>query len=204
MNKNGKMSRTQRNGAAFGFRSVNYRTMSREKSQSVKFQPNRYEALLGIGFEVGHLALCLGTILPAQLTHYVESISGGLSTLGTTPTFLNFDVGLNTVSGTMGRPNRTSPIEADIFTFSINPGEWGTSISILNFFPGFAGSFFAISGSNRIGLVNPSLHLRDRLIDGTEKFCRDWRQGRSATRSRLWCCGVVGSDARRRCKGRPG
>jgi len=116
-------------------------------------------------------ALCLSASLPAQLTNYVESISGDLSNLGTAPTFLNFDVGLNTVSGTMGRPNRTSPIDADIFTFSINPGEWVTSISILNFAPvaapGFAGSFFAISGSNTIDLVNPSLHLSNRLINGT-------------------------------------
>lgn len=116
-------------------------------------------------------ALALSGDLPAQLINYTETVSGDLSNLGTAPTFLNFDVGLNTVSGTMGRPNRNSPIDADIFTFTLNPGEWLTSISILTFAPvsapGFAGSFFAISGSNTINLTNPSMHLSNRLINGT-------------------------------------
>lgn len=114
-------------------------------------------------------ALALSGSLPAQIINYVESISGDLSNVGTAPTVLNFGLGQNTVSGTMGRPNNTVPIDADIFTFTVNPFEAVTSISILNFVPvarpGFAGSFFAISGSNTINLTNPSTHLSNRLIN---------------------------------------
>ena len=116
-------------------------------------------------------ALALSGTLPAQIINYVETISGDLSNVGSAPTLLNFGLGLNTVSGTMGRPTNTVPIDADIFSFTVNPGEAVTSISIINFVPvarpGFAGAFFAISGSDTINLINPSSHLSNRLISTT-------------------------------------
>ena len=116
-------------------------------------------------------ALALSGALPAQIINYVETISGDLSNSGAAPTLLNFGLGQNTVSGTMGRPNNTAHSDADIFSFTVNPGETVTSISILSFAPvsrpGFAGSFFAISGANTINLTNPSSHLSNRLISTT-------------------------------------
>lgn len=116
-------------------------------------------------------ALALGGSLSAQIVNYLESVSGDLSSSGAAPTFLNFDLGQNKVSGTMGRPNRNVAVDADIFTFTVNPGEWITSINILTFSPvaapGPVGSFFAISGSSTINQTNPSTHLSNRLITGT-------------------------------------
>lgn len=116
------------------------------------------------------IVLSLGASAQAQLVNYVESDSGDLSGNGAAPTFLNFGIGQNTITGTMGRPPGGA-IDRDIFTFTITPGEAVTSLRVLNFQPvtppGPVGSFLAISGSNTINTGNPSAHLSNILVSGS-------------------------------------
>jgi hypothetical protein len=114
-------------------------------------------------------AALLGAALHGQPVNYVEGVSGDLSNDANGPTFLNFDVGQNLVSGRMGRPG-TGPIDRDIFSFTLGQGERVTSIDILSFAPtsnAGVGAFLALSMGNMISTANTSNHLSNTLVSGT-------------------------------------
>ena len=73
---------------------------------------------------------------PAPGASYVESISGDLSSLAETPTFIPFDLGSNTVSGTV----QASSDVRDYFAFTIQPGHSLTGIFLLNYIDGNSGA----------------------------------------------------------------
>ncbi len=60
---------------------------------------------------------------------YVESVSGDLSTLPGAPTFINLDLGTNTVSGTVQVTSDTR----DYFSFTILPSQTLTGIFLLSY-----------------------------------------------------------------------
>jgi hypothetical protein len=116
------------------------------------------------------LLLTFGSSLNAQVVIHDETVSGDLSNNNLAPTALNFGVGLNVVSGQMGRPG-TGPIDRDIFSFTVLPGTALNGIEILRFLPtsvpGPSGSFFALAGGTSINVTNASTHLSNIIVNGT-------------------------------------
>lgn len=121
-------------------------------------------ALLGL---LAGLA-ALGSVEAAPLI-YNENPSGDLSSSGNAPTLLNFDIGVNSVSGTMGRTG--SVVDSDIFTFTVEAGEVLTSLFLVSANPA-ENSFFAIGAGSTISTnaTNPfedgSSHMSNLMTLG--------------------------------------
>lgn len=82
-------------------------------------------------------------------------------------TQLTFDLGANTVRGTMGGdPGDGIPLDRDIFTVSIPVGQQINSIYVGVFTPS-GSSFWAISSGNTISLTSSATHLANILIKST-------------------------------------
>ena len=115
----------------------------------------------------------LGPIFVGQAANWNESIDGDLSGNNLAPTNLTFDLGVNIVSGTMGGdPGESIPLDRDIFTFTLAPGQYLTSINFLTFSP-VGASFYAIAPGTSISLTDPAGHLSTVLISSTGEYLDD-------------------------------
>ena len=86
-------------------------------------------------------------------------MSGDLSNLGSAPTALDFSLGVNRVTGTMGGPPNSDP---DIISFTIQPGQFLTSIFLEPLAPAER-SFYAIAAGPTINLTDGTTHLGNYL-----------------------------------------
>jgi hypothetical protein len=106
--------------------------------------------------------VCL-LLVSASLAHaalfYDESVSGDLSNLGSAPTVLDFTLGVNRVTGTMGGSPDSDP---DIISFTIQPGQFLTSIFLEPLDPAER-SFYAIAAGPTINMTNGATHLGNYL-----------------------------------------
>jgi len=91
-----------------------------------------------------------------------EDLSGN----ATSPTPLTFQLGVNSILGRMGRDDAADPIDRDIFTVTIQPGQSLTSIRVVDLDgSGGAGSFYAVGPGSTINLNDPSTHISNALIN---------------------------------------
>lgn len=104
------------------------------------------------------LLLASASLAPAAL-FYDESVSGDLSNLGSAPTVLDFSLGVNRVTGTMGGEPDSDP---DIITFTIQPGQFLTSIFLEPLNPAER-SFYAIASGPTINMTDGNAHLGNYL-----------------------------------------
>lgn len=105
---------------------------------------------------------------------YEETVSGDLSNNPSAPTSLDFSLGLNSVSGTMGFVGGNT--DADIFTFTVAPGQEITSLNVIAYTPSSSpgtGSFFAISAGTSISAAGGQTHLSNKLIAGPGEILPD-------------------------------
>ena len=126
--------------------------------------PLLHRHLLSLAFGVGSLLAASN----AFALSYEESVSGDLSGNGAAPTSLDFSTGLNTVTGTMGSINGAT--DADIFTFTVAPGQEITSLDVVTYTPSISpgtGSFLAIAAGSSIATSSAATHLSNKLISGT-------------------------------------
>ena len=102
---------------------------------------------------------------------YSENNAGEISTDGAAPTLLNFSAGMNCVSGTMGRGAVTAGVvDADIFTFSIDPTFVIDSIQLKTYTAAGStgqGSFLAIAAGSTIKMDGGATHLSNMLVGQT-------------------------------------
>lgn len=109
------------------------------------------------------LLLCLALVAAAPAARaaltYNESVSGDLSNFGYAPTQLVFSEGINRIIGTMGGGADADP---DIFTFTIQPGQWLSSIYLGPMTPQER-SFYAIAAGPTINMTNATTHLGSYL-----------------------------------------
>lgn len=94
---------------------------------------------------------------------YNESTDGDLGPSASNPKVLDFDVGVNYITGTMGKLP-SLPVDADFFTFALLPGELLTSISVVAL--SFPGNFYALQSGATIDTGNGSAHLFNTLVLG--------------------------------------
>lgn len=114
-------------------------------------------------------ATLLAASLHAQPVAFREAVSGDLSNDNNVPTFLSFDLGLNTIEGRMGRPG-TGAIDRDIFSFTIGENEIISGFDVLAYAPvtsARVGSFLALSAGDTITVANASSHLSNILVTRT-------------------------------------
>lgn len=115
---------------------------------------------------------------PLHAASWNESIDGDLtatitSNIASSATNLNFDLGVNVVTGTMGGdPGDGIPLDRDFFTFTVAPSQSLTSINFLAFSPAGA-SFYAIAPGTSISLNDPAGHLSNVLISSTGEYLDD-------------------------------
>lgn len=96
---------------------------------------------------------------------YTESVDDELSGSGMMPTVLEFSLGVNSVSGIMGR---SGAMDADIFSFLVAPDQRVTSIRLSSFFPTSSvgsGSFFAIDDAATINMGDGSGHAANQVVN---------------------------------------
>jgi hypothetical protein len=105
----------------------------------------------------------LTTALAAAPLTYVESVDGDLGPSASNPKILDFDVGVNRISGTMGKPPSLPP-DADYFRFTLEPGEYLTSINVITL--SFSGNFFAVQTGPTISTSDGAAHLFNTLVTG--------------------------------------
>lgn len=116
----------------------------------------------------GFILLLLLTGSASAALLYDEAVQADLSNDGNAPTVLTFEIGDNRVKGTMGRES-VGPVDADIFTFTIQPGQWLTSIYLHSREPA-ENSFYAIAAGAtiRTDVTHPAdggqSHLRNVLV----------------------------------------
>lgn len=118
----------------------------------------------------------LVSILPLHAANWTESLDGNLSGNGLAPTPLTLGVGVNVISGTMGRDLPQDPVDRDIFTFTLGAGEYLTSINFLVFTPTNQ-SFYAIAPGSTINTADASGHLSNTLVNSTGEFLDDLALG---------------------------
>jgi hypothetical protein len=126
-----------------------------------------------------HLLLAFIPVLMAGTAHALtlnESSFGDLSNDNLAPTPLTLDVGVNRIGGTMGRDLPSAPVDRDIFTFTLPPGQALTSINVLTFTPTNQ-SFYAIAPGSSINDSDPSAHLSNTLVKGTGEILDDLALG---------------------------
>jgi hypothetical protein len=112
----------------------------------------------------------------AQAFTWNETVSGDISSNPLAPTPFALDVGVNSVSGTMGRDLPSDPIDRDIFTFTLAPGQFLTSINVVVFQPTNQ-SFYAIAPGTSIDIEDPSHHLSNTLVKGEGEILDDLAAG---------------------------
>jgi hypothetical protein len=110
------------------------------------------------------VAIVMAVPIYSAAANYDDSVSD-LSNLGSAPTSLNFEVGVNSVAGRMGRP-AGGTIDADVFTFTVTPGHALTSINVVRFEP-LQNSFFAIASGSSIDQTSSANHLSNMLVSNT-------------------------------------
>ncbi len=122
----------------------------------------------GMTIPLGVMALWLGAALipsaEAALA-YTESVDEELSSSGMMPTVLEFGLGVNSVSGIMGR---SGAMDADIFSFLVAPQQAVTSIRLSSFFPTSSvggGSFLAIDDAATINMGDGSGHAANQVVN---------------------------------------
>lgn len=116
---------------------------------------------------------CAALALGAQAADWTESFDGDLSGSESAPTPLTFGLGVNVITGTMGADAGDGiPLDRDIFTFTLAPGQFLTSINFLAFSPTGA-SFYAIAPGTSISLTDPAGHLSNVLISSTGEYLDD-------------------------------
>ncbi len=120
------------------------------------------------------LRVCLPVVLAStgQALTLNESNFGDLSGNHLAPTPLTLDVGVNRIGGTMGRDLPSDPVDRDIFTFTLAPGQMLTSINVLVFTPTNQ-SFFAIAPGTMIDVNDPAGHLSNTLVKETGEILDD-------------------------------
>lgn len=113
-------------------------------------------------------ALVIATPLTAFASDYSEAVNGELSGAGDSPTAISLSLGLNTISGKMGRgaalPGAT---DADIWTFNIGNGQQLSAVTFTRFSPGgsvVTGSFLAIAAGKSIAQNSAASHLSNMLV----------------------------------------
>jgi hypothetical protein len=98
-----------------------------------------------------------------------EAVQGDLSSNALAPTPITFNIGVNHVSGTMGRDLPQDPIDRDIFTFTLADNFYLTSINVITFTPTNQ-SFYAIAAGTSIDINDPTYHLANQLVKRTGEF----------------------------------
>ncbi len=96
---------------------------------------------------------------------YTESVDDELSGSGMMPTVLEFSMGVNSVSGVMGR---SGAMDVDIFSFLVAPNQRVTSIRLSSFFPTSSvgsGSFLAIDDAATINTGDGSGHAANQVVN---------------------------------------
>lgn len=112
------------------------------------------------------LLLLAGLAPCAHAIVWDEAINGDLSGSNTAPTPITFDLGVNTIKGTMGGdPGDGIPLDRDFFTVTVGPNQAITSINVLAF--GAARSFYAIGPGTSIDITSAANHLSNVIISGT-------------------------------------
>jgi MYXO-CTERM domain-containing protein len=104
------------------------------------------------------LLLASASVASAGL-FYDEDVTGDLSNFGSAPTVLDFTLGVNRVTGTMGGPPDADP---DIITFTIQPGQFLSSIYLEPLDPAER-SFYAIAAGSTINMTDGTTHLGNYL-----------------------------------------
>lgn len=118
-------------------------------------------------------ALLVGT---AQALDWNEAFDGDLSGDGAAPTLVGtLTLGHNHFTGTMGTPNISTPVDADIWNFTIGAGMSLTGINLTSYSATSGSllneSFMAIATGGSIETSDPSLHLSNSLWGyGTDGF----------------------------------
>lgn len=117
------------------------------------------------------LALLTALVLPfgmAQARDWNEVGDGDLSGDGNAPTPLGtLSLGSNVISGTMGALGGIGPLDADIWNFSVAPGNYLTGIDLTAYSAASGSlnnqSFMAIANGGTISTTDPSQHLSNAL-----------------------------------------
>jgi len=76
----------------------------------------------------------------------------------------------------MGRDELTDPLDRDIFTFTIAPGQQLTAINVITFDPVNL-SFYAIAPGTSINDTNPATHLANTLVRGLDDILAQMATG---------------------------
>ncbi|MCE9611171.1 MAG: PEP-CTERM sorting domain-containing protein [Chthoniobacter sp.] len=118
---------------------------------------------------LGAVSALLCSLLPLHAVNWNEAIDGDLSGNNLAPTPLTLGLGVNLISGTMGKDLPQAPVDRDMFTFMLAPGQYLTSIDFLVFTPTNQ-SFYAIAPGATINDTDPATHLSNTLINGTGEF----------------------------------
>lgn len=105
----------------------------------------------------------------ANAVNWNEAVDGDLSDDGDNPTVVTLGSGSNIFTGTMGSLGG-SPLDADVWTFTIAAGYYLTGIDLIDYSSTQSGmnSFMAISPTNTINMFDPSQHLSNGLWTGQE------------------------------------
>lgn len=103
-----------------------------------------------------------------------ETVNGDLSGDSQAPTPLSFALGENTIQGSMGRDEPILPIDRDIFTVTLAPGQQLTSIRVDSLEgSGGGGSFYAVGPGTQINLSDPATHLSNTLLNQSGEVLDD-------------------------------
>ena len=113
---------------------------------------------------------------PAQALNYQEGVAGDLSGDHFAPTPLTLDAGLNIISGTMGRGPSDLLLDRDIFTFTLSPGQFLTSIEVRALTANVR-SFYAIAAGTSIEENSGAGHLSNALVETTGEILDDLAAG---------------------------
>lgn len=106
---------------------------------------------------------------------YSESVSGDLSNNNLAPTPLIFGLGVNTITGRMGRPDG-GEIDPDYFTFTLQPG-WSLISIALETVDVIDNSFYAIASGTTISDTNSATHLSNVLMGQPGEYLDDLTAG---------------------------
>jgi hypothetical protein len=118
-------------------------------------------------------AMLVASLASATLAaDWNETINGDLSGDTNAPTPVTFNLGANRITGTMGTPpGGQGQTDADIFMFTIAPGQQLSSIFVESL-TGTESSFYAIAAGPII-TSDPNEHLSNILISTTGEIMDD-------------------------------
>ena len=113
-------------------------------------------------------ALAIAAPLSVFASDYSEAVNGELSGAGDSPTAVNLSLGLNTISGKMGRGAAVAgATDADVWTFNIGNGQQLSAVTFTQFSPNgsvVTGSFLAIAAGKSIAQGSAATHLSNMLV----------------------------------------